>query len=165
MITQEELKEILYYDSETGLFTRKTSVASNKIKIGSIAGCKNNIGYIQIHINYELYLAHRLAWLYKTGNWPKNDIDHINGIRNDNRFCNLREATRSQNRQNSLLSSKNTSGITGVCWYKNSKKFAARISINGKTKTIGFFKELEDAKNARIEFANLYYKEFHKLIL
>jgi len=91
MLTQNQLKDILHYDPVTGLFERY----GNYSKCGS----KSYQGYILIGIGRKSYYAHRLAWLYMTGNWPSNEIDHINRIRDDNRWENLRKADRSlQNR-------------------------------------------------------------------
>ena len=84
MLTQERLKELLHYDEETGLFTRKTRVAS-RMK-GTISGARHNKGYVQIMIDGDNYLAHRLAWFYVYGEWPKNQIDHINRIKTDNKI-------------------------------------------------------------------------------
>ena len=89
MITQEELKELLDYNPETGLFTWNVY---NNIKNKTTAGTFND-GYIQIKIKQKIYQAHRLAWLYVYGEWPKGQIDHINGIRDDNRIENLRDVT------------------------------------------------------------------------
>ena len=98
-ITQEYLKSILSYDPETGLFTWLVQKGARAL-VGSIAGTIRNNGYLKINIDKQLYYAHRLAHLYMTGEWPKNHIDHINGIKNDNHWCNLREATYSQNNKN-----------------------------------------------------------------
>ena len=157
-MTQNELKELLHYNSETGIFTWLQKVSN--IKKGAIAGTLHHSGYYQIRINKKIYLSHRLAWFYIHGYFP-NLIDHINGIGIDNKLCNLREATYSQNNCNKKLT-KSTSGIKGVCWDKNKSKWVARIMFNKKTINLGRFDDLKKAKlmveNARVkyhgEFAN-----------
>ena len=111
-LTQEKLKTLLNYNPETGIFTWKK-------RNQNISGTINNKGYVVIQINNKIYLAHRLAWLYMTGLWPKNDIDHFNQVRTDNRFFNLREATRKENCQNvHKPHPNNSSGYLGVYWNK-----------------------------------------------
>lgn len=126
MITQEQLKLILNYDPETGEFNWLVK-PRNRASIGGVAGHLRKNGYREISIKGKKYYAHRLAWLYMTGSWPKEHIDHINGNPSDNRFCNLREATRSQNMHNQGVCSNNTSGYKGVCWHKSNQKWEACI--------------------------------------
>ncbi len=141
MITLDELKEILLYNPETGLFTRKTS--SGGQKVGSIAGSPHPKGYVRIQLKGKTYLAHRLAWFFIHSKWPDNDIDHINGLRNDNRIINLREATRSENMQNLLVPLHNVTGYSGV--YINRKRYSSKITINGESKYLGSFDTAEEA--------------------
>lgn len=150
MLTQERLKELLHYDEETGLFTRKTKVA-NRIA-GSIAGAKHNKGYVQIMIDCENYLAHRLAWFYVYGEWPKNQIDHINRIKTDNKIQNLRDVDNSKNQHNIGIRSHNSSGVTGVYQSSKSKKWIATIELNNKKHCLGTYRSLNEAKSARQEF-------------
>jgi hypothetical protein len=99
--------------TETGVF--RWRMAKKGIYAGAIAGCYSvGDGYRQIRINKHPYKEHRLAWLYMTDAWPKREIDHVNGGRIDNRFCNLREATPAENRRNSRNRINNTSGFKGV---------------------------------------------------
>jgi len=115
-LTQERLKHLLHYNPDTVVFTW-LSKPSRRINSGSIAGrIKPKKGYVEIGISGRIYLAHRLAWLYIYGTWPKEQVDHINGIRNDNRIKNLRLATTSQNQWNKKMQKNNTSGIKGVSW-------------------------------------------------
>jgi hypothetical protein len=101
MLTAERLRELLDYDPETGRFIwRKDHPTAKHIKAGSVAGTKNGRGYWVIGVAGAKYVAHRLAWLYVTGEWPAHLVDHENGDRLDNRFANLREATDSQNNFN-----------------------------------------------------------------
>lgn len=152
------LKELFNYNINTGNFIRKISV-SNKTKIGDIAG-SNNHGYIRIKIDNKLYSAHRLAWLYVYGEWPSKFVDHINGIKDDNRISNLREATRSQNGMNRTKMTNNKSGYKGVFWDKRANKWKAQIRYNGKFKYLGYFDNIEDAVNIYNENANILHGEF-----
>ena len=161
MLTQEYLKSLFNYNPDTGLFSRL--IARNyKHKVGEIAGTISSKGYIHIGIDKKYYKGHRLAWLYVYGVLPKNQIDHINGIKTDNRLCNLREVTNSQNCQNkSEFNSKSKVGIKGIDFKNN--KYRVRIGINYKSIFIGQFKNLEDAKKA-LKDAVLKYHPFNTYI-
>ena len=130
ILTQQKLKELLDYNPNTGDFVWRVSLNSRS-SINSTAGSCSN-GYRVIRINRKNYHAHRLAWLYTHGQFPQNQLDHINRIRNDNRIDNLREVTNAQNHQNRNLGSNNASGICGVNWHKRDKKWRAYIKLNGK---------------------------------
>ena len=148
ILTQTKLKEILNYNESTGIFTWKISRGNRRIN--NIAGCTQQ-EYVIIRINNKNYKAHRLTWLYIYGEFPKQEIDHINHKKDDNRLCNLREATRLENGRNMVIYKSNKSGIPGVFWYNGRKKWVVHIKVNGKNKHIGYFKDLEDAKEARKE--------------
>jgi hypothetical protein len=152
IITQQELKLKLSYNKDNGTFLN--------IKKSNIVGSNSKQGYLIAKVNGKNYYLHRLAWLYIYGYFPKNCIDHINGNKSDNRLSNLREATLSQNNCNQNISSKNTSGIKGVCWDKNNNKWKVSLAINGKSKHIGLYKDLEIAKKAMIESRLKYHGEF-----
>lgn len=121
VITREKLHHLLDYDPASGVFTRKVSKSSNA-QVGQVAGSVDKRGYIVIRIDGELYKAHRLAHLYMTGEFPPDQIDHINRIKSDNRWKNLRLANGSQNQMNSTRND-NTSGKKGVHWHKQSGKW------------------------------------------
>jgi hypothetical protein len=138
MLTQKELRELLHYDPNTGLFTWKVS-RTNRIKVGDIAGYTHkNRKYVLIRIGKTLYEAHRLVWLYVTGSWPKELIDHKNGIEWDNRLTNLREATRLQNNRNAKPNKNTSSEYKGV--QKRGKyRFRAKIQNKGVGEHLGYF--------------------------
>lgn len=149
MITQERLKELLNYSPETGLFTWKVNKGSRG-KVGAIAGNKNKItGYVLIVIDTKSHLAHRLAFLYMAGSLPSIHTDHINGVRDDNKWDNLREVTAEQNHRNRRKHKSNTSGVTGIRWSKASNKWLAEIRFNYVLRHLGLFTDRFDAICAR----------------
>lgn len=147
VITQSRLKEVLHYDPETGVFTWLAQTG-NRIKIGDIAGAVGAAGHRYVGVDRKLYFSHRLAWLYVTGSWPRNQIDHRNGVRDDNRIANLREAAPGQNQQNIKLPSTNKSGFMGVSWSRQKRKWAAHIMLAKRSKYLGYFTTPEDAHAA-----------------
>ena len=164
--TQEWLKQILNYDPETGLFVWKVGKGPVKDRIGTVAGCvhENHSGkkYIRIHIDGKQYSAHRLAWLYMTGKYPEDQVDHEDGNGENNRFSNLCEATNASNAKNRRLRSDNPTGVAGVRFDKQRKRFVAFIKAEGKNKFIGRYKTLEEAAKARKEAQIKYgYHENH----
>lgn len=150
-MNQQELKEYLEYCPITGVFLR-----ISKAKQWSIAGSLQAKGYIHICINYKIYLAHRLAFLYMTGRLPEHHVDHINGIRNDNSWANLRDVPRALNAKNRAKSRNNPSGINGVTSQGASGKWRAVIRVNRKAIHLGYFTELTDAVTARKVAEKLY---------
>lgn len=158
MLTQTRLKELLSYDQASGVFTRAKQQGGKTI--GSVAGSKDGKGYIQITIDKNRYLAHRLAWLYIYGKFPNEEIDHINRNRVDNRICNLRVATRLENQQNHSVRKDNKSGVVGVSWHKASGKWRAQINFGGRKIDLGIFLTVEEACTARAE-AKAKYHTFH----
>lgn len=154
MINQEHLKETLHYDPETGIFIHRLS--KGKAKKGKSAGHKSNLGYIVIMIDGTNYRAHRLVWFYIHGVWPKDGVDHINHIKDDNRLVNLREATQQENTRNSAMRKDNTSGVTGVYWYKRGQKWRSSIRVNERSIHLGCYDDKDDAIKARIA-ANIKY--------
>lgn len=149
-LTHERLRELLHYNSATGDFTRLLSVTNARGgRVGDRPRAIDAHGYHQLSVDGKLYKAHRLAWFYMTGAWPTNDIDHINGIRTDNRFSNLREATRQENLRNTSLRSDNSSGVKGVSWDKHRSRWRSYIIVNGKQKALGYFHSKGEAAQAR----------------
>jgi hypothetical protein len=134
MISAERLRELLHYEPETGVFTRLVSTRGNA-HAGDVAGTPLRQGYLQIGADGRYYLAHRLAWLYMTGEWPKDQIDHINCDKSDTRWCNLREATHAQNMMNKAA----LFGFKGITWHKRGCKWQAQIGHNNKHHYLGSF--------------------------
>jgi len=160
-LTQEMLKELLHYNPDTGIFTW-TDKVRNKNRKGAIAGSVYSKGYLMIKVNNQWnknrYLAHRLAFLYMEGYFPENDIDHINRIPLDNRWCNLREVSKSCNAKNKDILPNNTSGITGVTKYNDKGVVSYRASIQIGLKQIKlkrrktFSEAVKDRHDAEIKY-------------
>lgn len=151
-LTQDRLKQVVEYNKETGIFTRKHDHV-NGLKAGSIAGSLmgGRKPYLCLRIDRVLYLCHRLAWLYEYGAFPSGVIDHINDNGLDNRIANLRDVSNEQNIQATLrLPTHNTSGRKGVYWNKRLAKWVAGISIKNKRMYIGAFDTKEEASIAYI---------------
>lgn len=148
-LTQKRLKELMEYNPETGEFTRKTAPC-NGTKVGDIAGGCDSEGYIRIRVGRKRHFAHRLAWLYVRGFWPKNEIDHINRDPSDNRLCNLREVSHQCNMRNCGNPKTNTSGVKGVRRHKRRKKWEARICVDNEYKFLGTYNSFDNAVCARL---------------
>lgn len=131
VLTHETLLAHLFYDPETGLFTRRST---NRI-LGNI----NPKGYVTVAVPRTNYLAHRLAWFYMYGEWPSKQLDHIDRNRANNRILNLRECNQVENQQNVGTLKSNTSGYTGVSWSKLRQKWRAELCHNHKRVILGFF--------------------------
>jgi hypothetical protein len=165
MLTHERLREVLNYDPETGIFTRRIDLHKGRHKAGQRTGTQNNRFRFQ-WIDDRPYLEHRIAWFWMTGNWPKHQIDHKNLNAFDNRWANLREATVSQNAMNRKGRSK--SGAKGVYFIadKNkcgSKPWRVHIMKEGKRHYIGLFSTLDEAKAAHAVAATRLHGEFARL--
>jgi hypothetical protein len=147
MLTLERLLEVLAYDPETGIFTRKVRLAQchqagDRADFEVMAGGLR--GYRRIAIDGKRYLAHRLAWLYTYGFWPLANIDHVNGDRGDNRIQNLRDVAQSINLENMRRPrSGNPSGLLGVSEHQG--RWRSRITVGGETRYLGMFATAEEA--------------------
>ena len=161
MLDQRRLKELLCYNPDTGVFVWNIS-PTNSIKAGDVAGYlkDDRSPRIEIRIDYKLYKASRLAWLYMNGEWPKRLVDHIDGDSLNNKWNNLRLATHHQNSCNQKKRRDNTSGYKGVCWNENAGKWKARITRQGKELHLGYFSSKEEAYDAYCKAANQQHKEF-----
>jgi hypothetical protein len=136
MLTQARLHEVLSYDPESGEFYWRNSPTA-RIPAGARAGTPHNRGYRQILVDARRYLSHRLAWLYTFGVWP-DEVDHINGVKDDNRIANLRDVSHAQNQRNMKLRKDSSTGIKNV-FQTDGGKWCAYITLNGKRKHLGTF--------------------------
>jgi hypothetical protein len=157
-LTQKRLKELLMYDPATGIFRWRVR-CSGRDTIDSVAGYTNSDGYWKIDIDYRGYNASRLAWFYVTGRWPKDQIDHINTNRLDNRFENLRQASRNENARNRNVSKNKKSRLPKGVYY-NGKYYQAGIRVNGKQLYLGTFRTLALAVIAYAEAAKKLHGKF-----
>lgn len=151
MITKEYLKSILDYNKDTGIFIWVTNMRANKV-ISKIAGSIDSYGAIRIKINKKLYFAHRLAWFYIYDQWPKGQIDHINGVRDDNRIENLRDVTHRENQQNRI--EHRLGNLVGAIYNINTKKWQSQIVVNKKKIYLGQFDTELEAHKAYLKFLN-----------
>ena len=154
MITQDRIRELFDYNSDTGLFIRKIQSAS-RTKVGEKAGSVNSNGYIVMKVDGKAYKAHRLAWLWWHGEWPKDQVDHINGNKQDNRISNLRVVSNTENCQNVIKARKHSSlGKLGVKFDARPgrvKRYDARITVNGTRLHLGTFHTLDEAYDAYLK--------------
>ncbi|MCK5787951.1 MAG: HNH endonuclease [Chlamydiia bacterium] len=158
MINQSELKEHLYYNKSTGVFTRLIATG-NRVTVNEIAGCTTQ-GYIIIGVLGAQYRAHRLAFLYMTGKFPEHQVDHKDHNRANNSWSNLRLVTHQENQKNCPMRITNNSGCVGVVWDKEKGMWLSQIMVNGKNKYLGRFKNIKYAITARKQAESKY--NFHQ---
>jgi len=144
IITKDYLNYLFEYKNGELFWKNKTSQFSN-IKIGQKAGCFDKDGYIVIVLNKKQYGAHRLIFMMNYGYMP-SQIDHADNNPSNNCIKNLREATISQNMQNAIISKRNKSGVKGINFDKNSKKWIVRLAVNGERKYFGVYNDIDYAK-------------------
>jgi hypothetical protein len=169
-LTADRVRALLVYDPGSGEFRwrarpvrpdhARTDRTWNKRFAGSVAGSINSCGYRMIRIPPRQWLAHRLAFLHQIGKWPANQIDHIDLARDNNRLCNLREATNAQNVVNSPAPRTNTSGFKGVSWSKQSRKWRAMITVTGRKHRLGLYEDPGKAHAAYAAAAKQHFGEF-----
>jgi len=162
----ETIRKLLEYNPATGkLFWRERSTEFfNDGKRSAETACRcwnarhagkeaftadHGDGYRHGRILDRVYFAHRVIWALTHGEWPVDQIDHINGVKDDNRIKNLRAVTHQENSKNQKLRDTNTSGHVGVCWYEQTRKWQARIRVNGRCVHLGYFVRKDDAIDAR----------------
>lgn len=157
-VTAKRLRELLCYDSDTGVFTWRMRRAPH-VPAGCCAGSKQHNGYVKIVIDKQQNWAHRLAWLYVHGIHP-NIIDHIDGDKSNNRISNLRPCTQSQNAANGKTRNTNKSGTPGVWLRPDTGKYTAFIGVNGKKRNLGCFETAAEAAAVRTAEARRVFGEF-----
>ena len=165
-VSYQQLVSLLDYSPDTGEFrwrkrsgSGRSNAGWNARYVGKVAGSLNQTGYRQIKIDGRMHCAHKLAWLWGTGEWPSGELDHINRCRDDNRVENLRPATRSQNCSNTKLHKSNTTGFRGVCAHRG--RWEASIGRDGKRYYLGAFRDKADAAAAYDRAARAVHGDFH----
>lgn len=161
-VTCERLRKIIDYDPTTGVFRWHVSARGHR-RAGAHAGCLDHKGYRRIGIDWRIYKAHRLAWLIMHGHWPDNEIDHIDGNRDNNAIVNLRLATSQQNAANRQITRNNTSGFKGVVWHKGRRKWRAQIKLGGRYRHLGLYDTPELAAAAYAAATTNYNGEFARI--
>lgn len=158
-LTAERLRELLHYDPETGVFTWLRGRNCNAMA-GDVAGTVNPKGYVVIFIDRRPYRAHRLAYLYMMNRWPPDEVDHRNGERADNRWTNLRPATRAENARNRRMRSTKAVPFKGVSWSIRDRRFFATIRVNGKQVFLPYRRTAEEAHADYVAAAIKHFGEF-----
>lgn len=149
------------YDPETGVFVH--IAAAGPRRAGDVAGKHETLGYISLSLGGRAVLAHRVAWLLVTGEWPSHHIDHINGNPADNRACNLRQATHAENLRNTKRRANNQSGVKGVGWFAPKQKWRARIMKDYREIHLGYFDSKTEAAEAYARAASREHGAFARV--
>ena len=153
MLTQDILKQYVVYHPDTGWFTSTGVKYSNKKEGERVGTVHKTKGYRYLTLLGKTYREQRVAFLYMTGRWPEHQVDHINNVKNDNRWCNLRDVSAAVNCQNRRMYVTNKSGYKGVVWNKNTEKWQVLCRANGKQHYVGLYENKEEAA----EVAELIY--------
>ena len=160
MISHDKLIDRISYDPATGEFRWRNHPWFDSFNGKIIANTPDSDGYLRVTINDKTVKLHRVAVFYMTGEWPPFEVDHINGNRGDNRWVNLRVATRAENAKNLNKMKTNTSGIPGVHWNKSEGKWQVRVMVDGKRHSGGYYSDLEKAKEKRDQLVERLHQEF-----
>lgn len=150
--TAEQIRTLFDYIPETGILLRKTGR-----KAGQPIGWAHPSGYLRIKIDGFGYPVHRIAWIIMTGEWPSNVIDHINQIKNDNRWVNLRDIPHEKNLQNRSMLTKSKSGIKGIYWNEKVRKWQVHLAVDKKRVYLGLHVTLQEAIDARLAGERKYF--------
>lgn len=153
--TPEELRDLIDYNPDTGAFTwrerhddgDRATRSFNSSHAGRPVYLEPHRGYQRLSIGRKRYKAHRVAWAIHYGKWPEDQIDHINGVRDDNRIANLRAATNAENARNRRLPDYSMSGVLGIAWDK--RRWLWRVTIGNRH--LGSFESFRDAYAVRKE--------------
>lgn len=159
-LSAEVVRSVLDYEPETGMLRWKRRLSS-RTQVGAPAGTRCN-GYSKLALFGRQYYAHRLAWLHVYGAWPEGILDHINRNRSDNRISNLRDVGHAENGQNRAEQKNNTSGFKGVTWCEGRMVWRSDISIAGRQKFLGHFKDAAQAAYARAEAERVHFAALAK---
>lgn len=156
-LSAEEARALLDYNPHTGVLTWKRNMTT-WTRAGDEAGVIQDGKYRRVGIRGRYYMSHRLAWLIVTGEWPKQEIDHANGEKADNRWENLRAATATQNRRNTKH--KNRAGLIGASYHASTGRYRAQIRVDGRRLFLGWFQTAEEASVAYAAAAIRHHGEF-----
>lgn len=149
-ISHDRLLELLIYEPATGLFRRK--IAQGRFDAGSVSGSISaKIGYWEVSVDGQRYYGHRLAWFYMTREWPVATVDHKNLVRSDNKWENLRAASKAQQIMNTPITKRNKSGVKGIFFDQQTQKWGAEIRVNGIRVWLGRFDSLDVAEAIILE--------------
>lgn len=160
-LTHQQLLAALIYDPYSGQFFWRDRPGARRVRSGDVAGCRAGTKII-IGLNGKLFAAHRLAWLYMTGDWPVALVDHINCDPYDNRWTNLRQATQAENLRNRTKTRANTTGFKGVSLCRDTGRYVAYIKYNYKTKYLGRYDTAQEAHAAYCAAASEIHGKFMK---
>lgn len=150
---EKRIRAAFTYNPDSGVLKWKTSPC-NGVAAGTVAGCLSYAGYQIVEFENKRHYAHRLIWVVHYGRWPAKSIDHINGIKSDNRLCNLREASPAENAWN-------RTGVRGYAWCKLTKRWRVRMRVNGRVIDLGRFDTEAEARAAYQGAALVYHGQFY----
>lgn len=139
------LSQLLNYDSGSGHLSWKVDRKNGTSRAGDRAGYKHRTGYLELEVNGKSFLAHRVCWLLHFGTMPEGQVDHINGIRDDNRISNLRVVANRTNSQNRKCHREGK--LVGACFVPRKKKYLSSIRISGKNVSLGYYLTEKEAHN------------------
>lgn len=155
-ISIDDLKLSLHYDPATGVFTRLKAVTSSKP--GQHLGWLDHEGYVRLSVLGHIYRAHRLAWFYMTCQWPSKNIDHIDGVKSNNRFVNLRDVTQSVNLQNQRRPKRNKKDALPLGVVRYGKRFAAYAKTNGAIDRVAVCDSAEEAHERYVAYKRFFHE-------